>query len=156
MLQGSFDQSRGRIQPLMMPRAYKTYSISAPMRTHWRSASCEEYECDDFLKGFITTVDMTTDLGQKQFHYLSHDRTRTYRMEQLNIYVVQFIYGPGNRCFRSDEHRIPTGRPARYLVVGGDWRGNPERSGRIHRCAEDWVDDNANHLIKLQDVIKRG
>jgi hypothetical protein len=148
--------SNGRIQPVAGPQYYKSYSMRAPLVTHWRRATCEEYECDGYLKGFVTTVDLTSKLGQKQYHYLTHDKSRAYATNRISMELIQFIYGPGNRCFKSDEHRVPIGKPPRLLVVGGDWRGNPRREVRIHSRVDDWVDDSRNHQDKIATIVGRG
>lgn len=145
-----------RPSPRLPPQAFKTYSMGAPLRTHWRRASCEEYECQEFLKGFVITIDPSTDLGQKQFHYLSHDKTRSGVMERLPAGLVQFTYGPGNKCFNWGDHRVPIGRPPLLIARGGDWRGNPNRQVRRHARVEDWVEDSANHLDKLATIVQRG
>jgi hypothetical protein len=74
----------------------------------------------------------------------------------LSMTLVKFVYGPGNRCFSSHEHRVPIGRPPRLLVVGGDWRGNPRRERRVHANVDDWVDDARNHQDKIATIIQRG
>jgi hypothetical protein len=138
------------------PESYKSYSMRAPFRTHWRPATCEEYECEAFRNGFVTTVDLNTDLGQKQYNYLSHDKSRSYHMQRVSMTLVKFVYGPGNRCFNSQGHRVPVGRPPRLLVVGGDWRGNPRGDRRVHSNVDDWVDDARNHQDKIARIIQRG
>lgn len=138
------------------PEHYKSYSMRAPFRSHWRPATCEEYECEAFLTGFVTTVDLNTELGQRQYHYLTHDRERSYSMQRVSMTLVKFIYGPGNRCFSSQDHRVPVGRPPRLLVVGGDWRGNPRREVRVHSRVDDWVDDSRNHQDKIATIVQRG
>lgn len=145
-----------RIEPVAGPEHYKSYSVRAPVKTHWRSATCEEYECDAFLRGFITTVALTSDLGQKQYHYLTHDKTRAYSMQRVGADIVKFIYGPGNRCFKSDDHRVPIGKPPRLLVVGGDWRGNPRKEFIVHSRVDDWVDDCREHQEKMATILRRG
>jgi hypothetical protein len=145
-----------RPTPLFGPEYYKSYTMAAPVRTHWRPASCEEYECEQFQRGFVTTVDVSTDLGQKQFHYLSHDRSRLYHMQRVSLTVFKFVYGPGNNCFNQQEHFIPIGRPPHLLVVGGDWRGNPRRDIVRHTRVEHWVEDSAIHLNNIAEVVRRG
>jgi hypothetical protein len=145
-----------RFEPSMGPQNYKTYAMSAPLRTHWRPATCEEYECEQYLNGFATTVDITTNLGQKQYHYLTHDRSRAYRLVRVSLELVRFEYGPGNFCFSMAEHRVPIGKPPRLLVVGGDWRGNPDHRRRVHTRVEDWVEDSALHLNHLAEIHRRG
>ncbi len=143
------------IKPLAGPQNYKSYTMRAPLRTHWRPASCEEVDCAAYINGFVTTVDLSTDLGQKQYDYLSHDKSRSFHMQRVNMTLVKFVYGPGNRCFNG-MHRTAVGRPPRLLVVGGDWRGNPRGDLRVHKRLEDWVDDSRNHLDKIATLVQRG
>lgn len=146
-----------RIEPMRGPEHYKTYSMRAPFSTHWRRATCEEYGCHDFLSGFVTTVDVSTDLGAKQFHYLKNDRDRSPSMQRVGQTLFKFVYGPGNPCMRRAEHRAPLNRPPIYLVAEGDWRGNPRKlPPLIHRTPEDWVDDFATHQNQIVETIKRG
>lgn len=154
MQMGAFNHNNIRLAA--GPQNYKSYSMRAPFRTHWRLASCEEYECEAYFKGFVTTVDLNTELGQRQYEYLSHDRERSFHMQRLSMSLVKFVYGPGNRCFSSHEHRVPIGRPPRLLVVGGDWRGNPRRERRVHSNVDDWVDDARNHQDKIATIVQRG
>jgi hypothetical protein len=140
----------------MDPRYYNTYSMRSPLKTHWRSANCEEYECDEFLNGFVVTVDLTTELGQRQAYYLRNDRSRRCHEQRVSMELIKFVYGPGNRCFRSDEHRVPIGKPAKLLVVGGDWRGNPNQYHRLHTRLEYWVEDFALNQQRLAEIQRRG
>jgi hypothetical protein len=146
-----------RLAPDLGPEHYKTYTMAAPLASHWRRATCEEYECDGFLNGFVLTVDVSSDLGRKQYHFVTHDKERRYSMQRVSQHLIKFVYGPGNQCFKRGDHRVPLDRPPFYLVSGGDWRGNPRGTKRtIHRRPEDWVDDFANHQIGISDAIKRG
>jgi hypothetical protein len=154
MQMGSFNHNNIRL--IAGPENYKSYMMRAPLRTHWRPASCEEVDCASFLYGFVTTVDLTSDLGQRQYEYLSHDKERSFHMQRVSMEIVKFVYGPGNRCFSSNKHRTAIGRPPRLLVVGGDWRGNPRREKRVHANVDDWVDDARNHQDRIATIIQRG
>lgn len=151
-----------RLPPNMGPESYKSYTIRAPISTHWRRATCDDYECDFFLHGGVTTVDVSTELGKKQYHFLSHDKTRRWHTQRAGETLYRFVYGPGNNCFsNTDEdprrHIVPIGRPPLVLVSGGDWRGNPLGTPTVrHRSVEDWVDDFANHQDRLKTAIERG
>lgn len=145
-----------RIPPHMEPQAYRTYRVSAPLRTHWRPADCDEYECDAYLHGFVLTVDLSTELGQRQAHYVRHDRSRRCHEQRIDLTTTKFVYGPGNRCFSYSEHRVPIGKPARLLVVGGDWRGNPLGFRRVHTKVEHWVEDLALNQNWLAERAQRG
>lgn len=107
----------------------------------------------------ILPCDLSTDLGIRQAEYLRHDKTRSFREERLGMTMTQFVYGPGNKCFKNvgeTAHRVPIGRPPNLLVVGGDWRGNPRRSLVRHTRVEYWVEDFAEHQSKLAQAVQRG
>lgn len=146
-----------RIVPKMPAQAYKTYGWSQPARTHFRPATCDEVDCDAYRNGWVTTVDLSTDLGQRQYEYITHDRTRGCSMQRVSMTLVKFVFRPGNRCFRSGDHKLPVGRPATLYVAEGDWRGNPRGIPvRVHRTPENWVEDFALHQDRLATVIQRG
>lgn len=146
-----------RIEPTLPAHTFKTYGMSMPLRTHWRPATCEEADCQAYRNGWASTFDTATDLGLRQYEYCKADRTRSFHMQRVELTLVKFVYKPGNRCFQSDTHRVPLGRPARFYVAGGDWRGNPRATPvQVHRGAADWVDDFANHQDKIATAIGRG
>ena len=146
-----------RIAPAMPAAHYKTYGMAMPLRTHWRPATCDEYGCEAYQHGWVSTFDLSTDLGKGQYEYCKADRTRSFHMQRVDLTLVKFIYKPGNRCFRASDHRVPLGRPPRFVVAGGDWRGNPRGTPvQVHRSAEDWVDDFSNHQDKIAAAIGRG
>jgi hypothetical protein len=154
---GAFHIEPSRIEPLAGAQAYKTYSVRAPLATHWRKATCEEYECDDFIYGFVTTIDANTELGRKQHYFLTHDKTRKASAQNIGDGLWKFVYSPGNKCMKFYEHRVPIGRPPLLLVTGGDWRGNPMHVPTIkHRSIENWVEDCATHQDRLSTAHKRG
>lgn len=146
-----------RIAPDLPPAAFKTYGMAMPLATHWRPATCDEVECEAYRCGWVTTVDLSTELGQRQAHYIRRDSSRHASEQQESLTLVRFTYAPGQRCFSYGEHRLPVGRPARFYVAEGDWRGNPRGlPTRAHARAEDWVDDFATHQDKLATAIQRG
>lgn len=151
-----------RIEPLMAPAAYKTYSVVMPLATHWRPGTCDEAHCPDFVYGWRTVVDEATDLGRRQAHYIRHDQTRARAEERDETGLLTvFTFGPGQPCFVNPPtgpgHQVPLQRDPRFLVRGGDWRGNPSGVGpRFHTRAEDWVDDFATHQQMLADQIGKG
>lgn len=146
-----------RLEPLMPPQAYKTYSMRMPVTSHWRPATCDEAGCEHYRSGWVTTVDVSTELGRAQYAYLMADRTRRPGVQKVSEHLFKFVYGPGFRCFRSGDHRVQVGRDALFVVTGGDWRGNPMNvPARVHRRAEDWVDDFATHQDRLATAIQKG
>jgi hypothetical protein len=144
-----------RIEPAMAPSAYKTYGLRQPSATHFRAATCEEAECLNFLNGWETAVDEATELGQRQAHYIRHDRTRR-ALEAHRGPLTVFTFEPGQRCFGADQHRVLVGREPLFFVREGDFRGNPSGQVRKHARAQDWVDDFATHQDRLNAEIEKG
>lgn len=143
------------IEPHGSPNAYKTYSMRFPLKTHWRKATCEEAGCEAYQFGFATTVDTGTELGQKQYYYLTHDRERTYTMQHVGATLYKFVFPPGQRCFKSSTHRVRLERTPTVAVTPGDFRaftGPP----RIFQRVDDWVDDFANHQDRVNILKARG
>lgn len=143
-----------RIEPNLPAHLYKTYEIRAPLKTHWRKATCEEVRCPDYERGWKTTVDESTDLGKRQAHYIRHDRTRKHAENRLPSGLTEFTFSPGQTCFDSHKTRLEIDEI--FVERGGDWRGNPRREGRMHTNAEFWVESFAEHQDKLKTALERG
>ncbi len=132
----------------------QSYRISAPLRTHWRPASCAEYECDAYLHGWRTVVPADSPAAE----YIRHDTTRRHAETREPGGLACFTFEPGQRGFAgpAHDHRVPTGRPERLTVRDGDWRGNPTGRIREHTRPEDFVDDFANHQQRLATRLAQG
>lgn len=142
-----------RPEPLLPAQSMKTYTILAPTETHWRPATCEDVDCPNHLYGWVTRVDEATELGQRQAHYLRHDRTRAHTETRTEAGLTEFTFPPGTRCFT--EHKARVERPELYVVRGGDHRGNP-RGDVQHVTAEAWSDDFGEHQETLADRLQQG
>ncbi len=146
--------------PRLPASAMKTYEINAPLSTHFRPATCEEMDCPAYVHGWSTTVDESTELGQGQAYYIRNESRRRYseiRGLSPTDRRTTFRFEPGQRCFKSDEHRTRIERPEIYVVRDGDARGNPRRTAtRRHASAADWQEDFAEHQQTLSDRAKEG
>ena len=146
-----------RIEPAFPAHAYKTYAFARPLKTHWHKASCEDVDCTAYLNGWVTRIDESTELGRAQAHYLRHDRSRSHAEQKTPDGITEFMFGPGQRCFKSADHKLPIGRDPVFLVKGGDYRGNPRNTPtRICRNAGQWIEDFDEHQHLLLDAIQRG
>lgn len=146
-----------RLLPAAGPQHYKTYSMRMPLGSHWRPATCEEAGCEAYRCGWASMFDVSTELGQRQYEFCSADRERSFHIQRPAASLVTFVYAPGNRCFRSGDHRVPLERPAVFAVAEGDWRGNPRGIPvRVHKRAADWVEDFAEHQDRVATAIQRG
>jgi hypothetical protein len=146
--------SVSRIEPEGLPQQYKTYSALFPVQTHYRRATCEEIDCLAYLNGWSTTVDISTQLGQKQYDFVTHDRERTFMTEKSGLSLVKFTFAPGQPCFDRANHKVQLERPGRFVVRQGDFRQYGK--ARVHVRPEDWVEDFAEHQSKIQKIHERG
>jgi hypothetical protein len=132
-------------------QSYRTYSVATPPRTHFRPADCEEYECDEYRFGFITTLDLSTDIGQELADTIRKDRTRAHNEIRTGLYEVRFEFPPGTRCWQWNLHKVPVDRPPILIVRGGDWRGSTgliRRHSHINYWTEDFA-EHQDHLAKI-------
>lgn len=148
-------QQPNRITPNMSVEAYKTYRIASPLATHWRDATCAEADCQHHLNGWQSTIDESTQLGQRQAHYIRRESRRGFTEERLPTGLTRFTFAAGQTCF-AGPHQVPVGRPELYLVRDGDWRGNPTGRQRTHSSPQDWIDDFGEHQDRLADQMKKG
>lgn len=156
-------------EPLLPPQFRKTYQIKAPLATHWRKAGCAEVDCQHYLEGWLTVVDETTELGQKQAHYIRTEsgrkfvESRGYEFpddelgeRRIAETLTCFRFEPGQRCFGSGSHKLPLGKPELYLLRGGDHRGNPRQELTRFSGPQAWLDDFGEHQERIADAVQKG
>lgn len=141
---------RQNVPPKMPAQAYKSYLIISPKDTTVRTA-CEDAGCLAWRHGWESAVDEATPLGKAQAAYIRQKSGRTFRETRSAAGLTIFRFDAFQRCFT--EHRT---RPERYLVRGGDYRGNPRGERRVHQRPADWVEDSAEHQQRLVQAIERG
>jgi hypothetical protein len=143
-----------RPDPQMPSGAYKTYGLVRPLKTHWRRATCQEIECEAYVKGWITRVPM----GSEQAQYiLSNAHGRKYiDITPLESSEHEFLFKCEQTCFGSADHRVPIERDPIYLVRDGDFRGNPTGWRIRHENADDWVEDFGSHQDVIKTMTERG
>lgn len=143
-----------RLTPALPPQAMKTYALAAPLQTHFRPATCAEVDCPNYLHGWRTVVDETSELGREQAAYIRTQAGRRFEATREGG-LTTFTFEAGQECFAT--HQQPLEREPIYLVKEGDWRGNPRgTSPRVHTRPEFWVEDFGTHQQHLADRIKEG
>lgn len=140
-----------RIEPQLPPGAYQTYALMRPERTHSRVATCGEVDCGSHRSGWITNVDLGTELGRKQSWYIRTQSGRGFTMSQAGT-MQTFEFPPGQQCFK--QHRIQLDVEPLYVKVGGDWRSRT--SAPVTMRPADWVEDFAEHQDKIITIQKKG
>lgn len=144
-----------RIELQTPARAMQTFQVVAPKSTHTRPATCEEVECAQYARGWKMKVDLATDLGQKQAHYIKYQSGRSYTKTGAVGTLVELTFAANQPCFQ--EHRVSIGRPEIYRVKGGDYRGNPLRTPtRVHKKPEFWVEEFQANQDRIKTRIERG
>lgn len=143
-----------RIQPNLPVESVQTYSIAAPVKTHYRPGSCAEANCPNMANGWRTVIDETSDLGQRQAHYIRKEAGRRYTETRGEAGLTTFEFPAGQSCFT--QHQISLERPALFLMRGGDWRGNPRSETQRFDRPDQWVDDFATHQQTLADRLQQG
>lgn len=143
-----------RIQPALPVQSMQTYQIQAPQSTHYRPGTCEEADCPQYINGWVSLIDESTELGQRQANYIrSHSGRRFVREPVDSNGPVKYTFEAGQKCFGS--HQVRLDKPELFLVHAGDHRLNLG-TVRRHVNADDWVDDFANHQDEIATRIERG
>lgn len=147
--------SVNRVTPRLDAGHMQTYQIVAPLETHWRPASCEEVSCPQAERGWKMRIDLSTDLGQQQAHYIKHLSGRKYRAEKVGDQLFELTFASGQPCFT--EHKARLDRQEKYLVRGGDHRGNPRgTASRVHSRPEHWIEDMQENSDRINRTIEKG
>jgi hypothetical protein len=130
--------------------ATKTYELRAPVRSHFRKATCKEIDCGAYLHGWATTV---APGGEDEA--LIRRAGRAFTVERTAEGWLRFMFSAGQPCFAASSHVVTLEREPLYLVRGGDWRANTGVIRR-HVNGDDWVDDFATNQDRLATQIERG
>ncbi|QMP84397.1 hypothetical protein HUN42_00019 [Streptomyces phage Dagobah] len=137
------------------PENMQTFAIQATGDEHWRRATCEEVRCRMAARGWEMRLDLTTELGQRQARYIKHQSGRRYEIVDQKNGLVTLRFPGGQECFKA--HRVRTDAPGRFLVKGGDRRGNPRGTvTRVHKKPEFWVEEFQENSLRLIQLKERG
>ncbi len=144
-----------RLAPKMPSGYYKTYSILAPLQSHFRPATCDEVSCRAHMRGWVSPIDERTVDGQKHAYYIRKVAKRRYAESKDAGGLTVFEFPPGQQCFR--KHVVPLERPELFVVRDGDYRGNPRQTEPVrHSRPEFWVEDWQEHHQKVKSAMERG
>lgn len=148
----TFQQKAFRPQPKMPTGSYKTFRIASPLATHFRPATCEEFNCKAFNEGWTYSK---ADLERENLLYVVTHAGKRYREMALadGIYLV---FEPGQKCFQERTHRVPLNRPEFYFAGRGDFRSFSHRKAQVFTRPEDWVDSFSHQLDWINSEIEKG
>lgn len=136
--------------PALGPEHFKSYEVSRPRSTHFRKATCREVECPNYERGWRTTCDISTELGQQQAAYITKRSGRTYTAHSVGD-MLTFTFPAEQLCF--SQHTVPLDREPFFAVKAGDWR----RYGTTQQLrVRDWLDDFGAHQLRIAEQRQRG
>lgn len=136
-----------RIPPPAPVTGYRTFGVTAPLSSHFRSATCEEVDCDAFRNGWVTRAQTT-----EQSDYIRRRSGRSFEEREPGV----FVFKSGQVCFGASHHRVRLERDEFYIVRDGDWRGNPTGNVRRHTRSTYWVEEFSEHQDWLKTLKERG
>lgn len=142
-----------RLKPQGPAQAYKTYSIKAPLSSHFRPATCAEVDCPNYRDGWKIRVEGL----EPALLHTAKNSGRKYTVLNVAQNETWLVYEAGQPCFQEPAHRTRLERPELFLVRDGDHRGNPlGTSRRFHKNADEWAEDLHEHTDKILDALKEG
>ncbi len=128
-----------RPKSTMQHPSLQRFRVAIPAATHRSKASCEDVDCTHYLNGWSMVVDIGAALGEAQARYLRlNPRKLDFSERKKSQYEVEFVYPPGQQCFR--EHTVLNGREPYYLHETAD-------GCRIHR-ADDFIEHAKEEIHK--------
>jgi len=85
----------------------------------FESADCRAVDCEAYAQGWTTMVDTSSELGQRQAHYIRKDSGRHFtEQRQGPEEIVVFQFYPEQKCF--GDHTRPIERDPRFILRGRD------------------------------------
>lgn len=142
-----------RIVPKLPAHLVKTFQVVSPPATHWRPATCEEVECEQYRHGWRVRVEGLT---EADVHTATHCG-RVFTVQHVAEGETWLVFRAGQPCFRASQHKVRVDRPELYFVRDGDWRGNPRGTRpRQHTRPDHWVEEFGEHQQNLADEIEKG
>lgn len=139
-----------RIRPGLPVHMMRTFQIAQPINSHYRLATCEEVGCIPHAKGWRTTADELTELGQMQAHYIRTECGKRFTEERNEAGLTVFTFEPGQKCFMA--HQVSLDRPAFFIVRDGDWRGNPTGRSHVHTDPSHWAEELQETTSKIEGI----
>jgi hypothetical protein len=139
------------IMPQATPYAYETFQVKAPIKTHWRRATCEEIDCEQWREGWAVRLEM---LEPEDLHAMRNSG-RAFKQYDVADGETWWVFEPGQPCFAAAAHITRLEREELFVLRDGDWRANP--TGVRHELSPtSWVDSFGENQESLAEEARRG
>lgn len=142
------------MSPLAGPEAYKTYSVSAPLETHHRKATCAEVDCPHYLAGWSFHVEAMFALNP-QWEHAARTSGRKFTEVSYGEGQTWLLFEAGQPCFAADQHRKRLDELDIFRIRGGHQAVRP--TGRVAVVSpQAFVDDFGENQDRLAETERRG
>ena len=86
------------------------YQATFPLESHWRQASCKEIDCPNYVMGWVTKIEVGSDMDSYIREVSKGKKYKLIREGDLNAYYFE----SGQECFKGQagQHRIKLERGA--------------------------------------------
>lgn len=128
------------------PSLMRTYNLLRPVSTHFRPATCVEVDCPDYTRGWRTRIPVG---DEARLALIRNCGLRFAETTGLDSPEREFVFEPGQPCFRSASHRLSLEVPAVHKI-----RDGRRDLGAV--SAQGWHDDLGEHLDKIRTIQERG
>lgn len=131
------------------PNEYSTFSIHAPLATHWRKATCQEVDCPEYRNGWGLRVEHH---DAAVLYAAEHSGRKFYRKE-VSPGENWLVFEAGQKCFQAENHRKKIERDDVFVLRRGDFR----RYEDPHKLSsQSWVDSFGENQENINAAIQRG
>lgn len=121
------------------------HTISAPLATHWRPATCAQVGCEQYRAGWRLRLEGLSDRDLAAVDASG----RRYVREEGGPGETWLVFEAGQACFRSRQHRLPSGRAELYVV-------RRQFSSAQQLNAADWADSLQHETARVAAARERG
>jgi len=117
-----------------------------PKSGWWEAADCRKFNCDHYLMGWVTDIDIKADLGARQADYIRRTSGRAFKEVPIGGGLIRFDFEAGQKCFRT--HTMPVDRDPTFTL---------HIPGREKREMDyDEFHENFNETVVQIEQSKRG
>lgn len=143
-----------RIVPAAPVQGFRSFGMRATRRVR---ATCEEFECDGWAKGWITAVPPGSP-DEGVLRAACDGRVDGFRRAWRVVEVTPngfhaYNFDAGQPCLRASTHTVPWGFAFHHR--DGDWRGNPTGLVVPHPSGQSWVDEFGQHQERIAHQRER-
>ena len=111
--------------------------MARPLATHGEAATCKAVNCPHYLNGWKTVVPTVG----PQADYIRYKSERHFIEERKDGGLTEFVFLPGQRCFR--EHKLPLDKQEIFIhrTAGGS---------RTFQRPQDWTENMNIEVDKIE------